>query len=217
MMDIFDYSGHKVCTLYDNNMDVSGQAINVVMTTERNGWKELSFDLPCKCNEAEGEVENYRMQFIKAEYRIRTWDGKDFDWFLITEPKVKHANYSKSISVKANHIAQLLKTKNLDLEFSDDEGNNVGTAKELLTTILDGTGWHVGNVEEFKEEDTYIQLTEDPGDMSTNYSAYYTFDSYHDFYVQLKAPRASFAPNADCTRIQLVTFLYKYNGKYHVV
>jgi len=27
----------------------------------------------------------------------------------------------------------------------------------------------------------------------------------------------TFAPNADCTRIQLVTFLYKYNGKYHVV
>jgi len=46
----------------------------------------------------------------------------------------------------------LLKTKNLGLEFSDQEGNNVGTAGELLTIILDGTGWSVGYVEKFKEK-----------------------------------------------------------------
>ena len=39
------------------------------------------------------------------------------------------------------------------MEFSDEEGNNVGTAEELLTTILRGTGWKVGSVESFYERD----------------------------------------------------------------
>lgn len=39
-LDIFDYSGHKICGLYDNSSNVSGQASNVFVTTERNGWKE---------------------------------------------------------------------------------------------------------------------------------------------------------------------------------
>ena len=48
-----------------------------------------------------------------------------------------------------------MKTKNLGLEFSDEEGNNVGTAKELLTTILAGSGWNVGVVADFYEKDGY--------------------------------------------------------------
>ena len=58
------------------------------------------------------------------------------------------------MSVSANSTASLLKTKNLGLEFSDKEGNNVGTAGELLATILKGTGWTPGVVEEFKEKRT---------------------------------------------------------------
>ena len=34
-------------------------------------------------------------------------------------------------------------------EFSDEDGNNVGTAEQLLTTILEGTGWHGGHVDTF--------------------------------------------------------------------
>lgn len=57
------------------------------------------------------------------------------------------------MSVSAGHVSQTLKTKNLGLEFSDDEGNNIGTARELLTTILEGTGWTVGDVDTFVEKD----------------------------------------------------------------
>ena len=40
------------------------------------------------------------------------------------------------------------------MEFSDEGGNNVGTALELLTTVLSGTGWQPGNVAEFYEKNT---------------------------------------------------------------
>lgn len=153
VLDIYDYAGHKICNLYDSTQDVNGQATDVIVSTERNGWKELSFTIPCVCEDSEGNQEdNYRIGFLKADYRIRLLDDDGEDWYLISEPKITHNRMSKNVSVTAGHISQLLKTKNLGLEFSDEEGNNVGTAEMLLTTILEGTGWSVGNVATFKEK-----------------------------------------------------------------
>ncbi len=152
-LDICDYENNIVCNLYDNQSDVSGQATDVFVTTERNGWKELSFTIPSTCMTMEGKEENYRLQYLIADYRIRLKTDNKTDYYLISEPRIVHNGPSKNVEVVAGHISQLLKTKNLGLEFSDEEGNNVGTAAELLQTILDGTGWTVGNVTEFLEDD----------------------------------------------------------------
>lgn len=151
-LDICDYEDRKVCNLYDNTADVSGQATDVYVKTERNGWKELSFRIPSTCITEEGEEENYRLQFLIADYKIRLQTENELDWYIISEQKITHDKKSKTVEVTAGHIAQLLKTKALDLEFSDEEGNNTGTAEEILTTILEGTGWHVGNVAQFVED-----------------------------------------------------------------
>lgn len=152
-IDVFDYSGNRLCSLYDNGSDSSGQATDVYITTERNGWKELSFTLPSVCMTEDGTEPNYRSDFLKSDYLIRVITDEETDWFVISEPKVTHSAYAKTIQVTAGHIAQRLKFKNLGLEFSDDEGNNIGTAKELAQTILDGTGWTVGYVYPFAEKD----------------------------------------------------------------
>lgn len=152
-LDICDYENNLVCNLFDNTTDVSGQAHDVFVRTERNGWKELSFKMPSTCFSEEGEEENYRLQFLIADYRIRLKTENETDWYLISEAKVIHDKRSKNVEVTAGHIAQLLKTKNLDLEFSDEEGNNTGTAEQILTTILEGTGWSVGTVADFREDD----------------------------------------------------------------
>lgn len=161
-LDIYDYSGHKKCNLYDSGNQILGQAHDVCVTTERNGWKELSFTLPSECLVDEQMQENPRLKWLKADYRIRLKDvqvntvGREevyIDWFLVSEPKVTHKAWSKNVDVTAAHISQLLKTKNLGLEFNDELGNNVGTAKQLLETILEGTGWKPGKVSQFYEED----------------------------------------------------------------
>ena len=154
---ICDFNKNVVCDLYDNQSDISGQATNVVISTERNGWKELTFDIPSTCFSEEGEVPNYRLDYLVAEYRIRAVTDKETDWFVISEPQIKRSAFSKNVSVKAGHIAQLLKHKNLDLEFSDDEGNNVGSCDKLLETILEGTGWQPGYVETFLEDNGNIK------------------------------------------------------------
>lgn len=152
-LDICDYGRRRLCPLYDNLSNVSGQAVNIFVTTERNGWKELSFTLPSVCHTENGHESNYRLDFLKADYQIRIIDDKETDWFIISEPKITHNAYSKSFQVTAGHVSQLLKHKNLGLEFSDDNGNNVGTAEQLAKTILDGTGWTVGYVYPFAEKD----------------------------------------------------------------
>lgn len=72
VLDVYDYSGNKKCTLYDNSSDLAGQATNVIVTTERNGWRELSFTIPSICENTEGgQEENFRLAYLKADYRIR--------------------------------------------------------------------------------------------------------------------------------------------------
>lgn len=155
-IDVCNYED-VVCNIYDSLTDVSGAAKNVFITSERNGWKELSFTIPSVCESEEGLEENYRLQYLIAEYMLRTVETKDgvdvTDWYIINEPVQNHTGKSKNISVKAGHFSQNLKTKQTNLEFSDEEGNNVGTCEEILTTILDGTDWHVGKVAKFFEDD----------------------------------------------------------------
>lgn len=152
-LTICDYQKRAVCPLYDSNANISGQATDVCITTERNGWKELSFTIPSTYQTTEGLIEdNFRLEYLKADYLIRAIDDTETDWYVISEPRINHEAFSKKVTVTAGHISQLLKFKNYGLEFSDEEGNNIGTAQELLTTILDGTGWSVGYVYPFAEK-----------------------------------------------------------------
>ena len=166
-LSIFDYNKNVVCDLYDNQSDITGQATNVFITTERNGWKELSFDIPSTCIGENGPEENFRLQYLIAEYRIRAVEDGKTDWFIISEPKITRNAFSKNVSVRAGHISQNLKNKSLDLEMSDEEGNNVGTAEALLTTILEGSGWSVGYVYPFKEDDGKIKIRSLSGQAGT--------------------------------------------------
>ena len=156
-VDVCDYNNTILCNLYDNYNKVSGAAHDVYVTTERNGNKELIFSIPTKLHTEEGEEENYRLQFLRADYRLRTLDDDEEDYYLISEPKITHNAYSKNVDVRASHISMNLKNKAIDLEFSDEEGNNTGTADALLDTILEGTGWTRGYVEVFTEDDGSIK------------------------------------------------------------
>ena len=154
-LDVYDYTGHALCNLYDSTNDIVGQAHDVIIHTERNGFKELRFNLPSICE----DEKNYRLDFLVSDYKIRFREIKnnkeEIDWFLISENKVTHSAFSTDYEVRAGHISQLLNTKNLGLEFSDSEGNNTGTIGQIAATILEGTGWHLGTVAEFKEEDKF--------------------------------------------------------------
>ena len=156
-MDICNYNRQIICPLYDNRNLITGQAYDVFVNTERNGWKELSFVLPSIIHTDEGDEPNFAIDLLKADYHIRTKTPDEEDYFIISEPKIVHDGLLKRIEVTCSHVSELLKYKKLGLEFSDNEGNNVGTAEQLATTILEGTGWSVGYVAEFKEKNGDIK------------------------------------------------------------
>lgn len=152
-VDVCDYTNTVLCNLYDNHCQVSGEAVNVHTTIERNGWKELFFTIPSTCITEDGEEENFRINFLKADYKLRTIDDKETDYYYISEPKITYDSEAKTVDVRAGHVSQILKNKALNKEFSDDEGNNVGTAAQILDEILEGTGWERGDVFPFAEKD----------------------------------------------------------------
>lgn len=152
-LDICDYNENSVCQLYDSRSNVLGQATDVFIQTERNGWKTLSFTLPSTYETEKGIEKNHRLDYLIANWLIKADDDYETDWYVISEPRIKHNAFSNNYEVTAGHISQTLKNKKYGLEFSEDEGNNIGTALEFLTTILDGTGWKPGNVAKFMEDD----------------------------------------------------------------
>lgn len=162
-IDVCDYNNNVLCNLYDNDCKVSGNAVNVYKVDERNGWKELNFSIPSTCITDEGVEENFRLQYLKADYKLRTIDDRETDYYLISEPKINHNQSSKTVDVTAGHVSQNLKNKSIDLEFSDTEGNNVGTADALLETILEGTGWTKGIVGTLKPDGTIAPFMEEDG------------------------------------------------------
>ena len=162
-VDVCDYTDKPLCNLYDSDRDVSGQATEIFIHYERNGFKELSFQLPSMCFTENGEEPNYRLDYLISDYKIKIQkslandDEIETDWFLISETKVTHDAFSKSYEITARHVSNLLNIKRLDLEFSEDEGNNVGTIEQIAATILEGTGWHLAEVADFYEEEKYGQ------------------------------------------------------------
>ena len=134
-LSVFDYSGKKVCDLYDSAVSTAGQAFDISVTTELSGWKTLSFSLPYIID----EKDNWRWRFIKAEYQVRLKEGTKEDWFIITSPKKSKSSKKISGTVECGHLSGVLKTKNLYLYF--DDTNGIGTLPYLMKQILAGTGW----------------------------------------------------------------------------
>ena len=119
VLDIFDYAGHKQCSLYDHTSDVSGQAYDVVVTLERNGWKEISFSLPQNITTENGEEPNFRIAYLKEGYKIRLIDDDGTDWYIMSETKVTHNNYTKTYKVTADKLSQPMKYNRIAPERAD--------------------------------------------------------------------------------------------------
>lgn len=94
---------------------------------------------------------NFRWKYITNEYRIRLREGDSEDWFTITRPKKDKGSNGISNTVVCYHISSVLKTKNLYLEFDDENG--IDTCPNLISKALRGTGWSLGTCDTIYEKD----------------------------------------------------------------
>ena len=146
-LSIHDLNNKKLCDLYDSSVKVPGQAHTICLTTELNGWKEISFVLPYMVD----KKKNFRWKYIQNEYKLRLIRGDYEDWYTITRPKKSHSSGAITNTVTCYHISSLLKTKNLYLVF--DDTNGIDTCPALIEKALAGTGWKLGACDTFYERD----------------------------------------------------------------
>ena len=45
-LGVYDYDRQKICELYDSNVDLVGQAYDIKVTDEQNGYHTLEFSIP---------------------------------------------------------------------------------------------------------------------------------------------------------------------------
>ena len=146
-VSVFDYSNNKLCDLYDEEVRQEGQAFDIQYIQNWNGVPELSFSIPFMVNK---ELNN-RWNYLKSEYLIRLYyDGKT-EWFVASKPVKRKSGKEIIGSVTCRGTANLLKTKNIYMEFDDENG--IGTIDYLMEQILAGTGWELGYCEVIYEKD----------------------------------------------------------------
>lgn len=136
---------------------------------------------------------NFRWDYIKSEYLVRWINGNETDWYVLQEPQATKNNTINQ-TVTCPHISTLLKTKNLYLEFNDENG--IGTLPYIAGQILAGTGWSIGTCDTFYEKDGVTEKVRSLKDtskagayslitkMCTLFNAYphYNGDKTVDFY-----------------------------------
>ena len=147
-LSVFNYSGTKLCDLYDSQNNLVGQAYKIRYTTNRSdGVKKLTFQIPYMVDQGL----NFRWEYLKNEYLIRLIYNNTTEWFIAQKP-VKHKEKGVlygEVTCAGTEIT--LKTKNIYKEF--DDTNGIGTLPALADKVLAGTGWHRGYTDTIYEAD----------------------------------------------------------------
>jgi len=145
---VFDYARKKLCDLYDSQTDLAGQAYNISFTRNMtDGIKSIEFSIPYMVE----EEKNFRWKYLKSEYLIRFIYNGQTEWFIAQKP-VKHKTKGEVYGVvECSGLEASLKTKNIYMEFDDENG--IGTVDYLVDQILAGTGWHRGHTDPMLEKD----------------------------------------------------------------
>lgn len=144
---VYDYERHKLCDLYDSQVELEGQAYNIQHIRNQDGVDQLTFNIPYMTDSAK----NIRWDYLKNEYLIRLYKDNKSYWFVANKPVKSKNKGSIEGSVTCNSTAILLKTKNIYKEFDDENG--IGTVDYLMNQVLAGTGWTLGYCEVLYEAD----------------------------------------------------------------
>jgi phage minor structural protein len=151
MLVSYDFQGVKTSHLRLVDSRVDGEAYNVKLIQRLNILDELEFQLPVHIiNRQNGQLKrNWHVDQILPEQKVRlTFQNYD-DYFYIRHIEESHSNGVTICLVRCVHAAEILvKTglnKTIDME---------GTADEVLTTIISGSGWTVGVCNTFMQEQT---------------------------------------------------------------
>lgn len=149
---VYSPSGTKLCELYNSACQFSGQAFDLSIKKTLGEIHTLTFSLPTMIEDETGElVENFRWDHIKNENLIYvTIDGMT-DVYRIKSPEDGADGKKLSVTVTCLHRSEILKTRNLTQTYDTFTSN----AEGHMTKALEGTGWGLGPIDYFCEDNIY--------------------------------------------------------------
>lgn len=106
-LSVCDYSGNILMDLYHSESPANGQAFDIQIIKERNGWKEVTFSLPLEIETDEGIRRNHRLDCIQNERMLRIVEDGYEDFYFIAQPDWANSGGKKSISVYCGHVSSI--------------------------------------------------------------------------------------------------------------
>lgn len=148
-----------IATIGSNTMDTPIRAFNPTLIEDLNGSKTFTFQIYYRYWDEEDEEFkiNPFTNLLVNERKVKLYlpDNKDDDnngWydFVIKQVQENSENYIFTYSCKDLFVNELGKT-GYEVELATELENNMGTIKELASSILEGTDW------EEKDSETIVQ------------------------------------------------------------
>jgi hypothetical protein len=151
----------KICTIGSDKMESQSRALEPILTRNVNGTKKLTFKMYKQyVDNITGEkVTNPFTKYLVSERKVKlNYRNKWYDFII------KHVDENSSTHLCTyqldDAIVQELSKNGYGVTLDEQLNNNIGTAKELATRVLEDTNWTVDS-EIFvqKVEETLVYLT----------------------------------------------------------
>lgn len=160
--DIYDETvGHfveeKLITIGSDTMTSFARARSPQLVNNINGTNTFTFTLYYSYIDPEtGEqVKNPYVDYLPNERKVKVfWKDKWYD-LLIKDRKEDSSAHTFTYTCQDQYLTELSRT-GFELEFNTELENNIGTAPELITKVLEGSDWQL------LEGDTIYQKMEEP-------------------------------------------------------
>lgn len=159
-LSIHTPDGTKQCELYDSLCQFEGQAGNLQIVYDEDELYTMTFDVPRRITDENGDlIENYRWGFCRNEYLVYYTEDGVTDVYTIKSTEEADRGGVESGKVSCIHRSEQLKAKGYAVSME----SQVGETSELASAILKGSGWSLGTVDHFYEEDLFDKFIETTG------------------------------------------------------
>ena len=180
----------KICVIGTDTMESQSRVLEPTFTQNVNGVKKLTFKLYKKyIDNITGEkVDNVFAQLLTSERKVKLYYKEKWHDFIVKNVDQTTSNYLYSYQLE-DALVQELSKNGYDVTLDEKLQNNLGTAAQLASTALEGSGWTVSaDSEKFvqKIEEALVYVKVKPGSVlkayhildqsNTNFSAGVTIE-----------------------------------------
>ena len=161
--DIYDeekqrFTEQKEIVIGSDTMTSESRARNPKLVSNVNGTNKFTFDMYYRYIDTRTgeEVKNPYIKYLINERKIKVfWKNEWYD-LLVKQVKEDQAGRVFSYTCEDTYITELSKT-GFNLVFDTELQNNIGTASELIQSVIDDTDWRID-----PNSQPIYQITEQP-------------------------------------------------------